>query len=195
MSAGPFVPPELCATRRFVVRAYREGDGRKLAEALNASYTHLRTFMPWAVAHTSVEQAEQYARRSRAHTLLASDFALAVFDREERVLLGGTGFHLRGRGLDERAAEIGLWIRQESAGSGLGSQVLQAMLLWGFSDWPWERLAWTCSARNAASARVAEKAGLRLEGRLRGYHRLPDGTRDDQLVFAALRGEWLARRG
>ena len=41
-----------------------------------------------------------------------------------------------------------------------------------------------CDARNDASRHVAERAGFRLEGRLRNAYLSPDGTVSDDLVFS-----------
>lgn len=186
-----FIPPLEVVTPEFTIRCYLPDDGALLVDALNASYAHLKTFMPWAKPHTTLEEAAHTARRFHARYLLGEDFVLGIFSPEGDRQLGSTGFHLREGGLDNRAAETGMWIRAECAGQGLGTRVLVAMLAWGFTAWPWERLSWRCSGRNFASQRTAEKAGLLREGVLRGRDRLPDGARDDEVCYAALRGEWV----
>lgn len=186
-----FVAPECLEHSDFLVRGYLPGDGAALNEALAASYSHLRTFMPWAEREQTVEQSERFARESRARYLLAENFNLAIFDPSGSTLLGGSGFHLREGGLDQRNAEIGMWIRAGAAGRGLGTAVLVAVLAWGFEKWPWQRLSWRCDSTNTASARVATKAGMRLEGTLRSHSTaVSGGGRRDTLCFAALRGEW-----
>ncbi len=188
-----FFAPERLVTQEFVIRSYLPGDGPALAEAVSSSYAHLSTFLPWAVAHKEATEAEQEARSFRARYLNAEDFILGIFSPDEREVLGGTGFHLRQGPLENRAAEIGMWIRASAAGRGLGTATLNAMLAWGFTEWPWERLVWECRATNRASARVAEKAGMVREGVLRGHHRHEDGTREDFWVYSLLRDEWEGR--
>lgn len=190
MDTEPFFAPDHYATAEFTVRSYVPGDGPLLAEAVNASYEHLKRFMEWAKPHTEVTEAEQTVRRFRGEYLLATNFVLGVFSPDDKRLLGGSGFHLREGELDNRAAEIGMWIRAEAAHKGLGPRVLRAVLTWGFSEWPWERLTWRCNEENIASRRTAEKAGMQLEGRFRANVRLPDGARETTLAFAALKGEW-----
>ncbi len=190
MSELSFLPPDKFITDSFIIRSYVPGDGACLAEATNASYEHLKTFMPWAQPHQTDEDAENLVRSFRARYLLKEDFILGVFSLDETLQLGGTGFHLREGGLDNHSAEIGMWIRASHAGQGLGTAVLRAMLEWGFSMWPWERLVWRCDSRNVASQRIAEKAGLFQEGVLRAHRRLSDGTRQDTLCYAMLKTEW-----
>lgn len=191
MNFDRFVPPEMVKTDDYIVRSYLPGDGERLAEALDASYEHLAPWMPWAKPHTAVGEAERTARFFRARYLTNQEFVLAIFDSDRSRCLGGSGFHLREGPLDNRSAEIGMWIHASYAGQGLGTQVLCTILDWGFSAWPWERLSWRCSAQNLASRRTAEKAGMILEGTLRAQRRLDDGSREDTLVFSALRDTWV----
>ncbi len=191
---GYFPAPEQHRTEHFLLRTYYPGDGPLLADATNHSYEHLRPFLPWALPYQSNDDAEMLVRRFRARYLTAEDFTLGIFSLNGSQLLGGTGYHLReGAGLKNQSAEIGMWIRASAARQGVGTAVLRALLRWGFTEWPWERLSWRCVARNQASQRTAQKAGLVQEGRLRAYERQPDGSRDDMIYFSILREEWLAQ--
>jgi ribosomal-protein-serine acetyltransferase len=76
---------------------------------------------------------------------------------------------LRGRPLEDGTAEIGMWVRADEAGKGLGTRVLRAMVDWADAAWPFRKLTWLCESRNRASARVAENCGFQLEGRLREH--------------------------
>lgn len=189
-TATPYlVPPERLEVPEhgLVIRGWLPGDGGALSEALNASYEHLRPWMPWVVPHQSVEQSERYCRECRGRWLQASDFALAIWDADEPRVLGGSGFHLReGKGF--HAAEIGMWIRADACGGGLGTAALAAIAAWGLSDWPFQRLSWRCSGDNIASQRTAERAGFTREGVLRAHALGVDGQSiRDTVCYAALR--------
>jgi RimJ/RimL family protein N-acetyltransferase len=183
------VAPESFETERFTLRSYRPGDGALLSEAVNASYEHLKTFMPWARVQQQVEESERLCREFRGKYLLAQDFVLGVFAPSGERLLGGCGYHLREGPLALGNAEMGMWIRAEEAGRGLGTEVLRALLRWGFGEWPWKRLSWRCDVRNGASIRVAEKAGMVREGVLRSHMLSPSGERRDTVCFGLLRDE------
>ena len=187
--------PERFETSEFILRSYDVGDGPLVADAVNASYDHLRPWMPWAKPHQSVEESEKLVRQFRARYLLSEDFVIGIFSVDGRQLLGGTGFHLREGPIASACAEIGMFIRQSEAGRGLGTRVLRALVQWGFTDWPWLRLAWRCDQRNVASARVAEKAGLRLEGVLRGQRAEVGEGRRDTACYAMLKSEWRGHAG
>ncbi|MFQ5654734.1 MAG: GNAT family N-acetyltransferase [Planctomycetota bacterium] len=190
MIETPWIAPERHAGRGFLLRRYSPGDGSILREATTSSYEHLRVFMPWATPRQSRDEAEALVHRFCAHYLLGKDFILGIFSRDEKTLLGGCGYHLREGALESESAEIGMWIRASEAGHGLGTRVLVTLLGWGFSEWPWKRLSWRCDTRNAASVRIAEKAGMTREGVLRSHMLSPTGERRDTACFAALRGEW-----
>lgn len=186
--------PDLYEGPGFVVRSYREGDGPLLSDAVNESFEHLRPWMPWATPHQRVQDSERLVRQFRARYLLAEDFVLGIFSTDEKRLLGGTGFHLREGPLSTACAELGMFIRQSEAHRGLGSSVLSSLLDWGFTDWPWLRLAWRCDERNLASVRVAEKAGLRREGVLRSQHADVGEGRRDTVCYAMTRHDWIERK-
>lgn len=166
------------------------GDGERLSEAVNSSFDHLKTFMPWATPNQSVEVSERLVRDFSGRWLCGTDFVIGIWSADEKRLLGGCGYHLREGPIELANAEIGMWIRGERAHKGLGTEVLKTLLRWGFSDWPWLRLSWRCSGANRASQRVAEKAGMLREGILRSHAVDPDGARRDTWCFAALRDEW-----
>ena len=187
--------PERFETNDFILRSYDVGDGPLVADAVNSSYDHLRPWMPWPKPHQSVEESEKLVRQFRARFLLSEDFVIGIFSVDGRQLLGGTGFHLREGPIASACAEIGMFIRQSEAGRGLGTRVLRALVQWGFTDWPWLRLAWRCDQRNGASARVAEKAGLRLEGVLRGQPAVVGEGRRDTACYAVLKSEWRGSAG
>lgn len=188
-----FVAPTAYVSGDMTIRAYRPGDGPALHLALASSYKHLRPWMPWARAEQSPEEVEAICRRFAGRYLLNEDFVLSAWIGGE--VVGGTGYHLRQGDLDLGNAEVGMWISAAHSGRGLGTRLLAAMLAWGFTTWPWERLVWYCDARNLASERVAQKNGLVHEGTLRANAFDVAGQRRDTHIYALLRHEWAQRAG
>lgn len=188
-----FFAPERRRCDGFLLRSYRPGDGPAVAAAKHASYAHLAPWMPWASRTETDEDNEMLVRRFRADYLTNRDFTIGVWAPDEAVLWGGTGFHLRDghADVDSGCGEIGMWIAAARSGRGLGTRVLVAMLQWGFSsEWPWQRLSWRCDRRNVASRRVAERAGMTVEGTIRNDRAEVGEGRRDTLLFGAVRGEW-----
>jgi RimJ/RimL family protein N-acetyltransferase len=185
--------PERYDGAGYVLRSYDIGDGPLLSEAVDESYEHLRPWMPWATRHQSIEDSEKLVRQFRARYLMSEDFTIGIFSPDEQRLLGGTGFHLREGPISTGCAEMGMFIRQSEAGRGLGAKVLMGLLEWGFTDWPWLRLAWRCDQRNLASVRIAEKCGLHHEGVLRGQRAHVGDGRRDTACYALTKQDWLDR--
>jgi RimJ/RimL family protein N-acetyltransferase len=181
-----FTAPQAWRDGELLLRCYQPGDGAELNRATQSSLEHLRPWMAWASPDTTVEDSEGYARRSFAHWLLGEEFGVGVW-RGER-LVAASGFHLRGRSLEHGTGEIGMWVRADEAGRGLGTRVLRAMVDWADAAWPFRKLIWTCDSRNLASARVAEKCGFQLEGRLREHRPAvgDPGQRETTLVYGLL---------
>lgn len=184
---SPFLAPMSFERGGLLLRPYRAGDGPELGQAISESHKHLRPWLPWADEQYSAERGEETARRLCASYLAGTDFTVGIW--LEGKLAGGTGFHMRGAPISTGNSEIGMWIREDLSGKGLGTRVLEAMLEWGFTEWPWERLEWRCDPRNVASARVAEKCGMKLEGTLRSNMKDVDGERRDSLVYAMLKSD------
>jgi RimJ/RimL family protein N-acetyltransferase len=193
MSTGPLLAPLEYTAGDLLLRAYRPGDGPALQRSVVSSYAHLHPWMPWARAEQNVDESELICRRFAANYLLGTDFILGVWLGGE--LAGGTGYHLRHGEPAAGNAEIGMWISAARAGQGLGSRALAALLAWGFTSWPWQRLVWRCDTRNLASARVAEKGGLTREGTFRADAFDVEGNRRDTHFYAILREEWVSRQG
>ena len=63
----------------------------------------------------------------------------------------------------------------------MATAALELVSRWAIDDLRVERLALTAAPDNAASQRVAEKAGFRREGLLRSHLPFRDGRRDSVL--------------
>jgi RimJ/RimL family protein N-acetyltransferase len=99
-------------------------------------------------------------------------------------LLGSVSLHRIDR--DQADAEIGYWTVPTARGRGIAVRAADAACRWGFTALALERIQLFHAAENTASARVAEKAGFTLEGRLRRSHRYGDGRKHDELLWARL---------
>lgn len=98
---------------------------------------------------------------------------------------GGIGFNF----LDDvhiRVAEIGYWLGRPVWGRGIATEALRAVTAHAFTAHDLVRLEAHVFGWNAASARVAEKAGYVLEATLRCAV-IKDGETTDMLIYAALR--------
>lgn len=183
------------------MRPYRKGDGPNLHAALRASRDLIWLWPPWITSGHGVgdlDDSVYFVERARRQSEVQScrSFALAVFDRDERALLGGLGFHRIDS--DESTAEVGYWIRGDRNGEGLCTEAVGALITSGFTvqaegGWGFRRVTLLCARENVGSWRVAEKLGMRLERRERAERyseRAPTPGYLDSLGFAVLASEW-----
>lgn len=116
------------------------------------------------------------------------NFAILVDD----VVVGGVGLNV----LDEveaGTAEIGYWLGRRHWGKGIATAALTALTGYAFATFDLRRIHAAVYSWNPASARVLEKAGYVLEGRLREAV-VKRGRVGDVLVYARLRSETISGR-
>lgn len=90
-------------------------------------------------------------------------------------------------------AEISYMLAESHHRRGLGTRAVRLLVDKLFGETDLHRLYALISPENIASARLAERVGFRLEGRMR-EHYLIQGRRVDELLYGLLRPDWEARR-
>jgi ribosomal-protein-alanine N-acetyltransferase len=111
----------------------------------------------------------------------STNFAIEV----EGQAVGSVGITM-GEDVFRRSAEIGYWLGRSFWGRGIASSAVRAVTEHAFEQFDLNRLHAGVFAWNPASARVLEKAGYGLEGRLRSAV-TKDGRTTDQLLYAITR--------
>ncbi|WP_215778875.1 GNAT family N-acetyltransferase [Paludibacterium sp. B53371] len=76
-------------------------------------------------------------------------------------------------------AELGYMFMPDSQGQGLAQEATRRVVQFAFDDCGVHKVSATVTGGNQASARLLEKLGFRLEGRLRAQFRLHDQWYDD----------------
>jgi RimJ/RimL family protein N-acetyltransferase len=92
--------------------------------------------------------------------------------------------------------EIGVVVfRRQDRGKGSGREAVELLTTWLFEVAGAERVQTGTEAGNLAMRAVLEHLGFRLEGIMRAFGSLSDGTRADGAMYAAMRPEWREERG
>ena len=104
---------------------------------------------------------------------------------------GGIGF-VSGTDVERYSAEIGYWLGEAFWRRGIVTEALSLVTEYAFADRNLLRLFALPFADNAASARVLEKAGYLLEGRLH-QSSVKFGVPRDQLIYARINSRWAPR--
>jgi RimJ/RimL family protein N-acetyltransferase len=126
-------------------------------------------------------EAEQWIVIRESSGGPATNFAIEL----QGEAVGGIGCRL----LDDvhhKTAEIGYWLGEPFWGRGIATVALKQTTDYAFPTFSLERLQASVFEWNLASARVLEKAGYVLEGRLRRSI-FKDGRLADSLLYARLR--------
>jgi [ribosomal protein S5]-alanine N-acetyltransferase len=91
--------------------------------------------------------------------------------------------------------EIGVILYQlRDRGHGYGAEAVELLTTWLFESGKAERVQAGTDAGNTAMRAVLERLGFQLEGVLRGYGAMGDGTRSDGAMYAVLKLEWATRQ-
>ena len=171
------------ASKRLVLRPFTLGDAddvQRLAGAEEVADTTLNIPHPYAdgLAEAWIEShADAFRERERV--------ALAITD-SSAVLVGAISLRLE---LGHERAELGYWIGVPYWGRGYAAEAAAAMVRYGFTELGLNRIHAHHLARNPASGRVLEKAGLTHEGFHRA-HILKNGRFEDIHSFAVLRADY-----
>lgn len=179
-------PPYRIVTERLVLRCWDPRDAPLLKDAVDSSLDELRPWMPWAADEPqSLEEKVEHLRRSRGRFDLGEAFVYGIFDRDEREVVGGTGFHAR---IAPDALELGYWIRSSHVGRGLATEAAAAVTRVGFEVYGADRIEIHCDATNVRSRVIPDRLGFVEKATLRGRLRYPE-PRDD-VVYSLLREDF-----
>lgn len=165
-----------------VVRDWEAGDAPSLAEFANDRriWLNLRDHFPhpYSLADANAFLAQVAGMRPR------TSFAIAVDGKA----MGGIGY-TRHEDVERVGAEIGYWLAVPLWGRGIMASALAGVTAHAFREHAELRRIYAVPfAWSAASARVLEKVGYKLEGRMR-QSVIKDGRVTDQLLYAILRDE------
>ncbi|MDQ0708420.1 RimJ/RimL family protein N-acetyltransferase [Arthrobacter woluwensis] len=114
---------------------------------------------------------------------------LALEERETGRLVGDAV--LFWHSAEHRSGEVGYILSPDATGHGYATEAATAILRLGFDELGLHRMVARLDERNTASARVAERLGMRLEARL-VQNEWFKGEWSTELVFAMLEDEWRA---
>jgi RimJ/RimL family protein N-acetyltransferase len=174
------------AARRVVLRRFQPGD----VEALVAyrSSAEVARYQGWEVPYPRVAGERFVRQMMERHPDTAGEwFQFAVVLRPAGVLIGDCA--ARPHEDDFRQAEIGFTIAAGYQRRGYAAEAVRSLLGYLFERRGKHRVTACCDARNAASAGLLERLGMRREGHLRESTRAR-GEWTDDLLCALLDREW-----
>ena len=163
----------------WVLRPWREGDEPALAKYANNRnvWINLKDVFP----HPYTMENAAWWVQSQQDCDPPTEFAIA--DAGEAI--GAIGLRVQAD-IHRRSAEIGYWLGEPFWGRGIATECVRALTEYAFERFDLARIQAMVYEWNPASARVLEKCGFTLEGRLRRSV-TKDGQTVDSLMYALVR--------
>jgi aminoglycoside 6'-N-acetyltransferase len=124
------------------------------------------------------------------------DDVLALAAEHDGVVVGDVMLRMRTRADEQSApavAEVGWAFAPAFAGRGFATEAASAMITLAFEHYPLHRIFANLDPRNARSAALCARLGMRLEAHLRRDFPDPSGTWSDSAIYGLLREEWPPR--
>jgi len=152
-----------------VLRPVRPEDRDEIFAAFTPAVTRLMSPAP----PEAPDDTARFLRDTQARMERGEEVVFAVRARADDRLLGCAGVHE----LRSALPELGIWIREDAWGRGLGFEAVKAVHGWARRAAPATAFRYPVDARNAASRRIAERLGGVVHG---GPE--PSRTADDRLL-------------
>ena len=161
---------------RCTIRSWRLDDAAPLAKHANNRkiWLGLRDLFPHPY---TIDNANEFLR-CELRTQPITNFSIDI----DGLAVGGIGIRI-GEDVYRHTAELGYWLSEDFWGHGITSEAVPAFSNYCFENFPLHRIYAEPYANNPASARVLEKAGFVLEGRLKS-NVFKDGQILDSLLYA-----------
>lgn len=162
------------------IRPWTEADAPAIVEAMNdAGVTdNLRDGLP-------KPYTEADARDYIAFAQTAGEGAYAFAIAEDGAAVGSVQL-TRQQNIHRRTAELGYYVVRRRWGAGLCTEAVRQLCRFAFEETDIIRIFAEPFAENAASCRVLEKAGFRLEGVLR-QNAVKNGRVRDMRLYSLVR--------
>lgn len=176
------LPGEPLVDGATLLRPWRDSDLRAVAEACRDPEIARWTSVPDNYSEADARAFLLY----RYDALLAGTTAPFAVVSSSDQLLGSIA--LMRIDWQHHRAEAGYWLARWGRGQGHATRALRMISDWGFETLRLGRIGLYAATGNAASQRVAERAGFVREGTLRAYMRGKDGQQD-MVSFGLLAAE------
>ena len=171
-------------TSRLMLRPFRLSDApavQELAGERDIADTTLNIPHPYEDG-----MAEDWIKWHEQDYVDDNAVTFAVVPKDGDQLVGAVGLRID-RGLNK--GELGYWIGKPFWNAGYATEATIAIVSFGFEELRLNRIQARHMARNPASGRVMQKAGMAVEGTAR-QDTIKWGRYEDLVSYAILREDW-----
>jgi ribosomal-protein-serine acetyltransferase len=158
-----------------------------LFSVVNNNREHLRKWLPWVDANTTVRDTETFINLSLQGYSKKGMIQAGIFHKKK--ICWCVGFpHMD---TVTRSASLGYWIAEKQQGQGLVASSVKALVNHGFGPLSLNRIEIHCAAENVRSQAIPKRLGFELEGVRRQAEWLYDHFVDHKSYFI-LAQNWAA---
>ncbi|HOV98872.1 MAG TPA: GNAT family protein [Bacteroidota bacterium] len=135
-------------------------DASALFALINKNRHHLREWLPWVDANSTIEHTEAYIESAIQQKLANYGFQCGIWYHNQ--LAGIIGYHT----IDwhNKNVELGYWLGQEFEGKGIMTRACRALIDYAFDEYHLHRVQIRCATGNNRSRALIERLGLIQEG-------------------------------
>ncbi|MEP0827818.1 MAG: GNAT family N-acetyltransferase [bacterium] len=142
------------------------------------------TYVPYPYR---LEDSYAFLKSLRRWRKKGTSEVFGIIDKSSHRLLGLIGMHRIDR--VNRRVEIGYWLGKEHWGKGFTSDAVRLVVRYAFKDMKLQKVVARVWHPNIASAKLLQKCGFKLEGRLR-RQTFRNNRWYDELMFGILKQEF-----
>lgn len=183
--SGPPHPPLFDGV--VTLRPWTEADAGAIVSICDGDAELARWLDRLPQPYTERDALEYVARAARGWAGADEETPLAVTDASTAEIVGSCGLSWRP---GHSIVEVGYWTARSARGRGVAPRAVRLLAGWALAELGFARLELRAEPGNAASLRVAEKAGFSFEGILRAVHEdARTGARVDHALYSLLATE------
>ena len=168
-------------SKKFILRPYKKGDEKSLQKNINDKDIYKYTLrIPYPYTIKVAKKWITYCiNESKKKTPKEIAFAIDI----NGDVVGAVGLHNIEK---NHKAEIGYWMGKKHWNRGIMTKAVKLVTNFGFTKLKLRRIYANVFSLNRASAKVLEKNGYKLEGKMKDYH-VKDRKLIDALLYSKLK--------
>ena len=167
-------------TEKFILKPLKKGDEENIVRNANNRKIWINITEVFPHPYT-LKEAKKWIKECNKKENKKTHFGIVVDEK----LCGCISFSLK-KGSFRKTASVGYWLGEEYWGKGIMSEALKLIVDYASHNFNIVRLEAGVFEWNPASARVLEKNGFVLEGRLR-KNIFKDGKIIDEFLYAKVK--------
>lgn len=173
-------------TDNCLLRKIDNGDVTTIYEI----FSHPEVIRYWDhVAWVNISEATVFVQNATTGFEEYKHFNWCICEKDTRKIVGICA--LRDYSQEHKTIEILYALLPEYWGQGITSEIIPAIVAFGFNSLDLNRIHATTEPRNAASTKVLLNNGFELEGRLRESWIYPGETPTDTNLLGLIKSDWI----